>query len=82
MNKLGKIIKKLYLNSLQANQITPKVTMKVTMLDFIQLTDKNIVLKCIIEVKSIIKAHISEEFLYSYNGLNINEVNVSATINE
>jgi hypothetical protein len=59
MNQLGKIIKKLYFNSLQVNQITPKVDIKVIMHDFIQFTDKNAVLKLIIEVNSIIKAQIS-----------------------
>lgn len=56
MNKLGKIIKKLYFNPVQVNQTTPKVDKKVAKLYFIQSTDKNIVLKCIIDVKPTVNA--------------------------
>jgi hypothetical protein len=41
--------------------------------DFIQFTDKNAVLKLIIEVNSIIKAQISWELIYRYWGININD---------
>ncbi len=50
--------------------------------DFIQLKDKNAVLKWIIEVNSIIKAQISKELIYRYCGININDLNVRTTTNE